>query len=89
MVKDCESENSDNAAIHCFLTGSNLSYRYRALHANQHIENWWSQFKRSFSGWFIEYFKQFVHEGMFIPGNIVHMEYIWFVYADFLQRKLD
>ena len=27
-VKDCGSENDDIAAVHCFLTGSNLSYRY-------------------------------------------------------------
>ena len=36
---DCGSENDDMAAVHCFLTGSNLSNRYGASHANQRIEN--------------------------------------------------
>ena len=71
------------------MTGSNLSHRYGASHANQRIENWWSYFKRSFSAWVKDYFKQLVPDGIFVPGNVVHMECIWFVHADFLQRKLD
>ena len=67
----------------------NLSHRYGASNANQRLENWWSHFKRSFSAWVIDYFKQLVHDGIFVPGNVVHVECIWFVYADFLQRKLD
>ena len=86
---DCGSENGDIAAVHCFLTGSNLSHRYGTSHANQCRENWSSYFKRSFSAWVIDYFKQLVHDGIFVPGNIVHMECIWLVYVDFLQRKLD
>ena len=86
---DCGSQNVDIAAVRCFLTGSNLSHRYGELHSNQRIENWWLHFKRSFSAWVIDYFKQLVHNGIFVVGNVVHMECIWFVYADFLQRKLD
>ena len=86
---ECGSENGDIAAVYCFLTRNNLSYGYGASHANQRIENWWSHFKRSFSAWVIDYLKQLVHEGIFVPGNVVHMENTWFVHADFLQRKLD
>ena len=85
----CGFKNGDIAAVHSFLTGSNLSHRYGASHTNQRIENWWSHFKRSFTVWVIDYFKQLVHDGIFVHGNIVHMECISFVYADFLQRKLD
>ena len=85
LKTDCGSENGDIAAVHCFLTGSNLSHRYGASHANQRIENWWT---RSFSGCVID-FKQPVYDGIFVPGNVIHMECIRFVYADFLQRKLD
>ena len=46
---DCGLENSDIAAVYCFLTGSNLSHRYRASHANQRIKNWWWHIKCSFS----------------------------------------
>ena len=90
MLKtDCGSENGDIPEVHCFLTGSNLSHRYGAFHANQCIENWWLRFKLSFSAWVIDYFKQLVHDGIFVPVNTVPMECIWFMYADFLQRKLD
>ena len=84
LKTDCGSENGDIAAVHCFLTGSNSSHKYGASQANEQIENWWSHFKRSFSTWVIDYFKQLVHDGIFIPGNVVHMEWIWFMYADFL-----
>ena len=87
LKTDCGSENGDIATVHWFLTGSNLSHRYGASHANQRIENWWSHFKRSFSAWVIDYFKQLVHDGIFVPGHILHMECIWFVYADFLQME--
>ena len=86
---DCGSENGGIAAVHCFLTWSYLSHRYGASHVNQRIENWWSHFKRSFSAWVKDYIKQLVPDGIFVPGNVVHMECIWFVYADFFQRNLD
>ena len=54
----------------------NLFHRYGASNANQRIENWWSHFKRSFSSWVIDYFKQPVREGIFVPGNVVHVECI-------------
>ena len=83
------SENGDITMLHCFLTTSNLSHRLGPWHANQCIENPWSHFKGSFSAWVIDCFKQLVHDGIFVPVNFVHMECIWFVYADFLERKLD
>ena len=81
--------DGDIAAVYWFLTGSNLSFRYGASHVNQRIENWRLHFKLSFSAWVIDYFKQIVHYGIFVPGNIVNIECIWFVYANFLQCKLD
>ena len=89
LKTDCGFENGDVAAIDCFLTRSNLSQRYGASHANQRIENWWSHFKWSFSAWVIDYFKQLVQDDIFVAGNVVHIEYTWYVYAVFLQHKLD
>ena len=89
LKTDCRSENGDFTPVHCFLTGSNLSHRYGASHSNQRIENWWTHFKNSFSTCIIGYFKQLVDDGIFLPGNVFHMECIWFVYDDFIQRKLD
>ena len=53
LKTDCGSQKGDIAAVHFFLTGSNLSHRYGASHANQRIENWWSHVKGSFSAWVI------------------------------------
>ena len=89
LKTDCGSENGDIVAVHCFLTGSKLPYRYGALCSNQRIENWWSHLKRWFSAWVIDYFKQLVHDGIYVPGNVAHMECICFGYANFLQCKLD
>ena len=77
LKTDCGSENCDIAMVHCLLTGISLSGRYGASHANQRIEKWWSQFTQgSFSAWVIDYFKQLVHDCIFVPGNFVHMECI-------------
>ena len=72
----CVSDNGDITAVHCFLTGSNLSQRYGASHANQPIGNWWLHFQQSFSAWFKDYFKQFVPDGIFVSYNVVHMKFI-------------
>ena len=84
---DCGFENSDIAAVHCFLTESNLSHRYGASHTNQRMKNWWWHSKCSFSAWVIDDVKQLVHDGIFFPGNVVYVECISFVHADFDEVK--
>ena len=37
----------------------------------------------------IDYFKELVCDGKFIPDNMFHMECIWLVYAQFIQTQLD
>ena len=74
------------AGLQCYLTKNFSSHRYGASHSNQRIENWWSHFRRSFSGWAIDHFKELVHDGKFISDN---MKCIWFVYAQFIQTQLD
>ena len=77
------------AGLQCYLTKNFSSHRYGASHSNQRIENWWSHFRRSFSGWAIDHFKELVHDGKFITDN---MKCIWFVYANLFkpnQRKLN
>ena len=44
---------------------------------------------QSFSAWVIEYFKHMCDDGILNIGNTIHLECIWFVYADFLQSPLD
>ena len=77
------------AGLQCYLTKNFSSHRYGVSYSNQRIENWWSHFRRSFSGWAIDHFKELVHDGKFIPDDMFHMECIWFVYAQFIQTQLD
>ena len=74
----CGFENVEMVGLQCYLTKNLSSHRYDASHPNQRIENWWSHFRRSFSGWAIDHFKELVHDGQFIPDNMFHMQCIWF-----------
>ena len=66
---DYGSKNGDIDVIHCFLTGSNLSHHMQAnaSHASKRIENWGLHFP--FFAWIIDYFKQLVHNDIFVPGQ--------------------
>ena len=75
-------ENFILCSVRCFLTESNLSHRYGALHTNYSIENWWSHFKRSFSIWVMDYLNV-------CSSNFLHIKRTWSVYVDNHQRKLD
>ena len=57
----------------CYLTKNFSSQRYGASNSNQRIENWWSQFQRSFSEWAIDHFKELIPDGKFIPDSMFHM----------------
>ena len=89
LKTDCGSENADMAGLQCYLTKNFSSHRYGVSHSNQRIENWWSYFRRSFSGWAMDHFKELVHDDKFIPDNMFCVECIWFVYAQFIQTQLD
>ena len=65
------------------------AHRYGSSPSNQRIENWWSHFKRGYSSWIIDFFKQLVHDGKFILGNVFHMECAWFSFSHLIQRELD
>ena len=75
LKTDLGCENADMAGLQCYLTKNFTSHTYGGSHSNQRIENWWSHFGRSFSGWAIDHFKELVHDGKFTPDNIFHMEY--------------
>ena len=65
----------------CFLFGSSTS--------NQRIESWWSQFRRSYSTWWINYFKDLIEQNIFDPSKAYHVECIRFCYMRLLQRELE
>ena len=71
------------------VVGNPNTHKFGASHANQRIENWWSHYKRGFTAWVIIFFKSLVQEGMLVLGHPLHMECVWFVFANFLQQELD
>ena len=62
------------------------SHRYCSSPANQRIEGWCSFFRRHRSNWWINLFKDLVNYGLLCPGNIIHMECLWFC---ILQEDLN
>ena len=58
LKTDCGSENADMVGLQCYLTKNFSLRRYGASHSNHRIENKWSHFRRSFSGWAIDHFKE-------------------------------
>ena len=86
---DCGTENGLMAAIQCAFIDDIDAHAYGSSHSNQRIENWWSHFRRGYSNWMINFFKELVQSGKLILGHPVHMECVWFVFSNFLQRELN
>ena len=86
---DCGTENGIMADSQCFLSNNSNGHSYGSSPSNQRIENWWSHCKRTFTTWIIDFFQRMVDDGILIPGHDVHMECVWFVFAQLLQTQLD
>ena len=65
------------------------AHRYGPSTGNQRVECWWSHLKKSRTTWWINFFKDLVDRGVFLPGNIYHNECIWFCFNELLQHDLD
>lgn len=93
---DCGTENVVIAGTQCFLradcddelAGEN-SHRYGPSTGNQRIEAWWAQLRRSRLTWWINFFKDLVDRGIFLTGDVLHGECIWFCFAELIQHDLD
>ena len=57
--------------------------------SNQRIESWWSQLKKSWSTWWINFFKDLIDQGHLNTGNILESECLWFSFSNLLQKELD
>ena len=89
LQTDCGTENGLMASIQCALRKDIEAHRYGKSVANQRIENWWSHFRRGYTNWVIDFFKELVTDGLFILGNNVYMKCAWFVFSSLLQSDLD
>ena len=96
LWSDCGTENGLAASMQCYfraqgddVLAGEKSHRYGSSHANQRIENWWSFFRRCRSSWWINYFKDLVHDGILKLGNELHMECAWLCFSPVIQQELN
>ena len=88
LQTDCGTETGLLAAIHSFIWQDRDAHRFGTSTSNQRIECFWSFLKKSFTHWVIEFFRDFVHSGVYSPGNVIHTECAWFCFSKILQSYL-
>ena len=93
---DAGTENGTMAAIQCHLRANDddelsgeKAHRCGSSTSNQRIECWWSHLKRSRTTWWINLFKDLRDRGVFLDGNMFHMECLWFCFSKVIQQDLD
>ena len=70
------------------LSGSK-SFRYGKSTANQRIESWWSQLRRSRMNWWINFFKDMTDQNLLDASLGYHIECIRFCFMGLIQEELD
>ena len=58
-------------------------------HTNQRIEAWWSFLQKSWSSWWINYFKDMIERGDLDTSNPMQMEFLWFSFSKVIERELN
>ena len=86
---DCGTENGVMAALQCEFQSSSDSHFFGTSPANQRIESWWSQFRRSRSTWWINYFKDLIEKGHLNTDNGLQMQCLWICFSSLIQKDLD
>ena len=86
---DCGTENGVMAALQCEFRSSSDSHFFGTSPANQRIESWWSQFRRSRSTWWINYFKDLIEKGHLNTDNGLQMQCLWICFSSLIQKDLD
>ena len=96
VIADRGSENATLAGIQRFLRRSHgenkagqRSFRYCRSTANQRIESYWSQLRRSCANWWINLFKDLVDTGVLDTSLDYHVNCIRFAFMPVIQKELD
>ena len=86
---DCGTENGIMASIQSLIHNDVNSHKYGTSQSNQRIENLWSHFKRTYTTWIINYFKEMMETDVLRLGDQFQMECLWFTYSELLQSELN
>lgn len=89
LVTDLGTENGTMAAIQSFLRDDPNSHRYVPSPRNQRIEAWWAFLRRSYSTWWINFFKDMADKRAVDLTSELEMECLWFCFSQLLQKVLD
>ena len=96
LVADRGTENVFIAGSQRFLRrnheddlAGHLSFLFRKSIANQRIEAFWSQFRRSCSDWWIQFFKGLVHSGAYNNTDFLPVECFKFAFFPVIQKELE
>ena len=96
MRTDRGTENGIMATAQCFLKRNDTdsqsginAHRYWSSHSNQRIEAWWAYLRRSWSSWWIDFFKDIVDGGSLDLSDKLHCECLWFCFSNLVQNELD
>ena len=66
-----------------------LSFLFGKSIANQRIEAFWSQFRRSCADWSIQFFKETVLNGVYNNTDFLQVECFKFSFFPVIQKKLE
>ena len=89
LRSDCGTENGVMAALQCEFRSSSDAHFFGTSPANQRIESWWSQLRRSRSTWWMNYFKDMIERGHLNTDNGLEMECLWICFSSLIQKDLD
>ena len=86
---DCGTENGAMAAVQVLLHRNNASHRYGTSVANQRIECFWSQLRRTRVGFLIGNFKALVDNNELDLHDSTDIGCCRFAFMDYVQYELD
>eukprot|EP00794_Sanderia_malayensis_P002894 gene2894-3345_t len=89
LYTDLGTENGIMAGVHSFFTDDVDSHKYVPSPRNQRIEGCWSFLKKSWSSWWISFFKDLESKGDLNMFDPVQKECLWFCFAKIVQTSLD
>ena len=92
---DAGTENVNVSGIQRFLRrddedsfGGEKSFMYGKSTSNQRIESWWSFLRKSFTGWWMEFFKKMREDGEYCDDNPVHIQCLSYCFMSLLKEEL-
>lgn len=88
---DCGTENVYIAGIQRFLKrdSNDECFLYGRSVSNQRIEAWWAFLRKSYSTWWINYFKDLRDSGLYNDSDVFHVECLRFCFMTLIQAELD